>query len=195
MKKPDVIPLDLSDKPVRKLSLKQKLFVDSYFANNFNGTQAMIDAGYSARTAHSAVSRMLSNVVVQRAIQQRMAQLSAKYEVDANEVLRLLVSHMRGTFADFIDVTTGRIDFEKAKAANQLHLIRRFRGRETTIINDKLETETHIVECEIEMYDAQAAAEKLGKHLALFNNKLDITVDVKKLSDEELLRIASGEKP
>jgi hypothetical protein len=48
---------------------------------------------------------------------------------------------------------------------------------------------------EFELYDAQAALSLLGKHLSLFNDKLNVTIDVKQLSDDELMKLAEGKKP
>lgn len=72
-----------------KLTKKQRLFVREYLVD-LNATQAAIRAGYSAKTAHSAGPRMLTNVGVQAAIQEAMGKRAEKLELSADTVLREL---------------------------------------------------------------------------------------------------------
>lgn len=51
-----------------KLTAKQQRFVDAY---DGNATKAAIAAGYSEKTAYSAGQRLLKNVEIQTAIQER----------------------------------------------------------------------------------------------------------------------------
>lgn len=195
MSKPQVMPVDTADMVEDiKLTTKQRLFVEAYFANDFNATQAAIQAGYSERSARAIAAENMAKPAISRAISLRMKSALASIEVDANEVLRLLVSHMRGNMADFIDPDTLAIDFKKAKAAEKLHLVKKFKCTtmlRTTPDGNDIQTDT----VEFELYDAQAAAVHLGKHLDLFNNKVDITyTDLSKMSDEQLLKLAEGKK-
>lgn len=65
---------------------KQARFVDEYLVD-LNGTQAAIRAGYSAKTAQEQSSRLLSNVIVQTAIQAGRAALSARTEITQDRVM------------------------------------------------------------------------------------------------------------
>jgi len=65
---------------------KQARFVEEYLVD-LNGTQAAIRAGYSAKTAQEQSSRLLSNVIVQAAIQAGRAALSARTEITQDRVM------------------------------------------------------------------------------------------------------------
>jgi phage terminase small subunit len=72
---------------IDQLLEKQACFVREY-AVDFNGTQAAIRAGYSERTAQEQASRLLSNVMVQAALRELMADRVKRLEIDADEVVR-----------------------------------------------------------------------------------------------------------
>ena len=102
----------------------------------------------------------------------------------ADEVLDRLAEHARGTIADFLEVRDNwvRLDIDQAKGAGVLHLVKKFRQTKQGI--------------EVELYDAQAALQLLGKHHRLFTDSIDVrTIDLTKLTDEQLERIANGEDP
>ena len=54
------------------LTPKQKLFVEAYLANP-NATEAAKQAGYSPKTAYSQGQRLLKNVVIKKALDQRVS--------------------------------------------------------------------------------------------------------------------------
>ena len=60
-----------------KMTAKQKLFVNSYLSNGFNATQAAISAGYSKRTASSQAERLLRNVEIKNAIDEKLKQIES----------------------------------------------------------------------------------------------------------------------
>ena len=64
-----------------KLTPKQSAFVDAYCSNGGNATQACITAGYSVKTAQEQGSRLLSNVIIQNAIQLRQKPIAEKFKV------------------------------------------------------------------------------------------------------------------
>lgn len=61
----------MSDMAEKKLTTKQKLFVEYYLANP-NATQAAIKAGYSEKTAKSQGQRLLTNVDIANRVSQRV---------------------------------------------------------------------------------------------------------------------------
>lgn len=71
------------------LTEKQKRFVQEYLVD-LNATQAAIRAGYSQKTAQEQSSRLLSNVMVQKNIQQAMQRRSQRTGVAQDEVLKKL---------------------------------------------------------------------------------------------------------
>ena len=68
------------------LTPRQARFVDEYLID-LNATQAAIRAGYSAKTAQTQSSRLLSNVMVQAAILDGMAERHTKSVMSAVEAL------------------------------------------------------------------------------------------------------------
>ena len=55
-----------------KLNTRQKLFVEHYVANGFNGTQAAISAGYAPKNAAITASKLLSMAKVQEYLSKRI---------------------------------------------------------------------------------------------------------------------------
>jgi len=64
----------------RPLTTKQSRFCEEYMVDN-NATQAAIRAGYSARTAHHMVHRLLANVGIKAGIMKLRAKIRAKNEI------------------------------------------------------------------------------------------------------------------
>ncbi len=65
---------------------KRARFVEEYLVD-FNGTQAAIRAGYSARTAYSQASRLLNDVKVQAELERRRRDLIERTELSQDRVL------------------------------------------------------------------------------------------------------------
>jgi len=71
------------------LKPKQQRFVEEYLID-LNATKAAIRAGYAKKGAQQQGSRLLSNVVIQAAIQQAMDKRVLRVGLKADEVLREL---------------------------------------------------------------------------------------------------------
>ena len=65
----------------KKLTGRQELFVKNYISNGLNATQAMIDAGYSEKTARAQGSQNLTKLNIQEAIQKAQFKDSKKLEI------------------------------------------------------------------------------------------------------------------
>lgn len=78
------------------LSPQQLRFVEEYLVD-LNATQAAIRAGYSARTADQQGSRLLANVKVSKAIQERQKRRQKRLELTQD---RVLLELMRVAFFD-----------------------------------------------------------------------------------------------
>ncbi len=72
--------------PRDTLAPKQQRFVEEYCID-FNGTRALIAAGYSKKTAGAAASRMLRIVNVKAEIEKRRAMMSQEAQIKAEEVI------------------------------------------------------------------------------------------------------------
>lgn len=120
----------------------------------------------------------MANDSIQALISARIAAIV----MSADEVLLRLADQARGSVESFLTIEDGfwKIDITKAKTASALHLIKKLKEGEHGL--------------EIELYDAQAALVHLGKHLGLFSDRqMNLNVDLKGLTNEQLERIAAGE--
>ena len=76
------------------LTLRRQKFVSEYVETG-NATQAARLAGYSARTAYSQGSRLLTFVEVQQAIETERQTLRARVELDQDQLVGELLSLYR----------------------------------------------------------------------------------------------------
>ncbi len=81
---------------------RQIKFVEEYI-KSLNATDAAIKAGYSEKTARSQGSRLLTNVDIQKAIQQAKAEREERTKIDADYVLRRLVEIDQMDVLDIMD--------------------------------------------------------------------------------------------
>lgn len=172
----------------RRLTTKQRMFIEQYFICDMNATEAamIVYKPKSRDVARSMGAENLAKPNIRARVDARLAQ----FEMTANEVLARLSFHARGSMEDFLDADSFTLDLNKAKAAKQLGLIKKFKV--TTIINSEKDTRTDTTE--FELYDAQAALVHIGKHLGLFAADTNINLNLNNLSDEELRALAEGKR-
>lgn len=163
----------------RGLTLKQQLFVDAYLGEaNGNATEAARIAGYASPRIQG--SENLTKPDIRAAIDSRLAQSA----MSSAEVLARLSEHASGSIGDVITLTEDggyKLDLLKAKASGKIKLIKKLSPTKDGI--------------GIEMYDAQAALDKLGRHHGIFTDKANDPFGGRKpedLTDEELSAISSG---
>ena len=149
------------------ISQKQRVFIEEYL-KCFNATEAAKRAGYSEKTAYSIVWENLRKPEIEAAISKRLAETA----MSADEVLMRLAEQARGDLGKFLakDGDAITIDLEAMKEAGKTHLIKRIsqtKRRRTT----KEVTEEE-VSTTLELYDAQAAQQLIGKHHKLFTDKV-----------------------
>ena len=69
-----------------KLTQKQRIFVNEYLID-LNATQAAVRAGYSTKTAQEHSSRLLSKVMIQAAITERMKDREVRTGITQDAVI------------------------------------------------------------------------------------------------------------
>jgi phage terminase small subunit len=167
------------------LTAKQQAFIAEYLANGFNGTQAAVKAGYSAKTADSQASRLLKVPAVAAAIaakqQPRLEKLEITAERVLSEIAKLAFFDPRRLFRDdgtLIAIT--QLDDDTAAA---------IAGLEVYVEKDDGEPigETK----KFKLADKGANLERLGRHLKLFTDRVEHKHSgtlkvIAELSDEEL---------
>ena len=179
---------------VDELNDQQRMFIEQYFINGLNATEAAL-AVYDTTDRHVAQvmgSENLSKPVIRARINERLDE----FHLTANEVLARLAFHARGSMEEFIDVDSGTVDLKKARAGKKLGLIKKFRTKFTTTTKTTgdgkraITEEIEVLETEIELHDAQAALVHIGKHLGLF--QADTTINFNMLTDDQLADLAAG---
>ena len=86
---------------------KQQRFIDAYIQNGGNATQAALHAGFSERTAYSQGQRLLKNVEVRAAIDERLKELESERIAKDAEILEFLTSVLRGEVTEKVLVQVG----------------------------------------------------------------------------------------
>lgn len=155
-----------------KLTPKQIRFVDEYLVD-FNATQAAIRAGYSKKNAYQIGSENLRKPQIQSEIARRQKDLQKRTEVTQEQVVKELA---RLAFADASVVCVTDFDnlTEDQRAAIQ--------GIKPTNFG-----------WEIKLCDKLKALELLGRHIGMFNDKIEVRATVENpfagLSTEELRNV------
>lgn len=163
-----------------KLTAKQQVFVEEYLVD-LNATQAAIRAGYSKKTAKDIGCQNLAKVYIQDAIQLAMDKRSKRTEITADNVLREIAKLGFSNMLDYIaiqDNGLARVDLstitkDQAAAITELTITSRKEYDKETESSDLIET------VKFKVADKGVNLERLGKHLKLFTDKVQVSGDVK----------------
>ena len=168
---------------------REKIFISEYL-KCWNGAEAARRAGYSVNSARQAAQKLLTKDYIQDTI---TAELKAR-QMGADEALNLLADQARGDIADVMDISgVGfMLDMAKAKEKGLTKLIKKVKQRTTTYQAKKeSEEDREVNELEIELYDAQAAIDKILHIHGKFVDKHEIStgdgvirVTIKGVDDE-----------
>lgn len=150
-----------------KLTEKQQRFVDEYLID-LNATQAAIRAGYSAKTACEQGARLLANVKIQGTIAEHMAERSKRTGVNQDRIVRELAKIAFVNLTDIVD-EEGRI---RSNATDEdLSCLESIKYKESS--SDTGDS----VEREVKIASKLKALELLGKHVGMWNDKLNVEMD------------------
>ena len=153
---------------------KQKIFADEYLID-LNATQAAIRAGYSAKTADQQGSRMLANVKVKQAVAEKQAQRSKRTGVNQDRVVLELAKVAFAKMTDIVD-SNGRI--KEDASPDDLACIESIKYKESD--NEYGGS----VEREVKIASKLKALELLGKHLGMWSDKFNVTVEKSEKLDD-----------
>lgn len=158
------------------LTKKQKIFANEYLID-LNATRAYKAAYPNVKkdeTAAQAGSRMLRNVKVASYIQKRMDERTQRTEITQDMVLMELA---KIGFANITDYVTIKKGFVEIKSTDQ-------------IPPEKLGAIASIKEgangIEVKLNDKQKALELIGRHLGMFRDKVELSVDTSEKLDDIL---------
>ncbi len=150
-----------------KLTKKQQIFVDEYLID-LNATQSAIRAGYSVHTACEQGSKLLANVKVQEEIAKKMAERSRRTGINQDRVVIELARLALINASDVINTKDASIKDNATE--DDLACIQSIKVKTSTSKKGK------ITEREVRLTDKMKALELLGKHLGMWNDKVDVNV-------------------
>lgn len=152
---------------VMALTNKQQIFINEY-VKCWNATEAAKRAGYSPNgNSHRQIgTENLSKPVIQEAIQIKLKESS----MSADEVLQRLARFARGNIKNVADISSS-IDLTALDDDVSL-TIKKFKRRITHNKNGDMHEDV-----ELELYSAHDALRDIGKHHALFTEKLQLSGD------------------
>lgn len=162
------------------LTEKQKLFIEEYLID-LNATQAAIRAGYSPSNADKIGSELLGKTRVSDAIKAAMAERSRRTGINADRILIELakIALLNPANVVNLDEATVRDDaLPEDLAAVASIKVKRFPTKDGEGI-----------EREIKFYDKSKALELAGKHLGMFRDKVDLTVEHSEKLDDIMSQI------
>lgn len=157
-----------------KLTDKQQRFVDEYLID-LNATQAAIRAGYSVRTANEQGAQNLAKLSIQDAISKKMAARSRRTGVNAERVVLELAKVAFAKMTDIVD-SNGRI--KEDASPDDLACIESIKYKESD--NEYGGS----VEREVKIASKLKALELLGKHLGMWSDKFNVTVEKSEKLDD-----------
>lgn len=162
-----------------KLTDKQQRFVDEYLID-LNATQAAIRAGYSAKTADQQGSRMLANVKVKQAVAEKQAQRSKRTGVNQDRVVLELA---KVAFAKMTDIVDSNGKIKEDASPDDLACIESIKYKESD--NEYGGS----VEREVKIASKLKALELLGKHLGMWSDKFNVTVEKSEKLDDIIAQL------
>ena len=164
---------------VAKLTDKQQRFVDEYLID-LNATQAAIRAGYSAKTADQQGSRMLANVKVKQVVAEKQAQRSKRTGVNQDRVVLELA---KVAFAKMTDIVDSNGKIKEDASPDDLACIESIKYKESD--NEYGGS----VEREVKIASKLKALELLGKHLGMWSDKFNVTVEKSEKLDDIIAQL------
>lgn len=162
------------------MTKKQKRFVEEYLID-LNATQAAIRAGYSPDTAYSIGQENLKKPEIKMRIDRAMAERSRRTGINQDRVLRELACIAFANARDVINMEDATL--KEDACADDTAAIQSVKVK--TFGEDG-------VEREIRMGDKLKALEMLGRHLGMFKDNLNLTVETSQKLDD-ILRQIGGE--
>jgi len=158
-----------------KLTPKQKAFVEEYLID-LNATQAAIRAGYSKKTARKIGQENLTKPDIQKAIQAAMDERSKRTEVTADRVIKELAKIAFADIRDFVMWDENGVEILPSADVD---------GTVLAEVSETINIQTFPNGGEVEkrqkkvkLHDKMKALELLGKHLALFTEKHQISGNI-----------------
>jgi phage terminase small subunit len=153
------------DQEPKKIRFAREYLVDQ------NGTQAAIRAGYSPASAHTTASRLLRDPQVQEFLAGKAQALAEELDISAKRVLQEMA---KVAFSDFRSLFTQDGELKKPHELTAMEAAAVASIQVVTVEKGEGVVE-HVAK--IKTWDKTRGLEMLGRHLALFNDKLKVEDD------------------
>lgn len=152
------------------LTDKQQRFVEEYLVD-LNATQAAVRAGYSAKTANEQGARLLANVSVKNAIRERQEVLKMKTEITQEWVVERYRRIVEGCDKRLFFNDDGSVKPPSQWSAEMGLAVAGFEVQE---LGDE---GLAVSVSKLRFQDAKAALDSLARHLGMFKDKVEVSVD------------------
>lgn len=150
----------------RKLTDKQKKFVEEYLID-LNATQACIRAGYAVNRASEQGYQLLQKTTVQEAIASAMAERSKRTGINQDRIVQELA---RIAFVKITDVVDADGEIKADASNDDLACIESYKVEDSDSVNGSSSKR------EIKLASKLKALELLGKHVGMWNDKIQVNV-------------------
>lgn len=164
----------------RGLTDKQKAFVAEYLVD-LNATQAAVRAGYSAKTAYSTGQENLKKPEIQDAIQQAQCHREKRTLVTQDRVVAELAKIAFGDARDVMRWGPGGVVLVPSDILTD--------DQAASVAEVSESTTKDGGSIKLKRHDKVKALELLGRHLGMWNDKLDISGKLERIgsmTDAEL---------
>lgn len=171
-----------------KLTAKQQRFCDEYLID-LNATQAAIRAGYKEKYAHTNANKLLQNTRIAEYIAERTNDRAKRTEITQDKVLKELATIAFSNITDYARVV------EKEG----------YKGVELVLTDELTEDQRKALAVikegknglEVKPYDKVRALELLGKHLGMWQERVEVSGQVSNpmegLTTEELKKLIGND--
>lgn len=159
----------------RKLTDKQKKFVEEYLID-LNATQACIRAGYSVKTANEQGAQNLAKLSIQEAISRAMAERSKRTGINQDRIVQELA---RIAFVKITDVVDPDGEINTNASDDDLACIESYKVEDSDSVNGSSSKR------EVKLASKIKALELLGKHVGMWNDKIQVDVSIPVFGGED----------
>ena len=157
------------------LSPKQQLFVVEYL-KDLNATQAAIRAGYSPKTARVIGQENLLKPAIQAAVEAAKTKQLARLEIKADDILRELLLVARSDIGHVLDFSGETVKLRKANEIPEAARRAMQAVKAKKVFEGTGEAAMQVEVMEFKLWDKLSALEKIGKHLGLFKDEIDVNL-------------------
>lgn len=171
------------------VNARQRQFCEEYLID-LNATQAAIRAGYSEKYAHTNATKLLQITTIKAKIDELMAERAKRTEITQDRVLKELAIIAFSNAADYAAVVEedAYIEIEGVliKRLDDNGNVMKCRTVRPVLTADLTEEQKRALSVikkgrdgfELKPYDKVRALELLGKHLGMFQDKVEVSGEV-----------------